>query len=91
MKRQFDSDPAWDPAEILDMPPETQVRPPMGKLKRVVLFGSGLALGALLFLIAGIGSQPTPPQCHSCAVLNTNGHSSACAEAVQGGWVCDAH
>lgn len=56
--------------------------------RRPLLFTIGFALGALLFLIGGVTWQPPTPKCPGCAVLSSHIDSSQCAEAVQGGWVC---
>ena len=60
-----------------------------GIRKRVLLFTMGFVIGASLFLIGGISWQPTPPKCIGCAILNSSIHNPQCAEAVQGGWICE--
>jgi hypothetical protein len=62
-----------------------------GSAKRALLFAIGFVVGALLFLIGGVSSPPTPPKCPGCAVLSPSVHDPDCNVAVQGGWTCEDH
>jgi hypothetical protein len=91
MRRDFGSDVPWDPSEDLHLPPpETPMVSPTGRGRRIVLFAVGLALGAGLFLIGGMSSQPSPP-CHDCVVSNSGVRSPDCVQAALGDWICEAH